>query len=636
MPPWLLETAIIFFIVFFIFCSLYLVFEINYKNKAYPGIRAGNINLSGKSKEQIEQLINYQTDKIRQEGINFYYNGAKINIQPLISSPEGDLAYEIIGFDTKKTAENIMNYGRADNFFINLKNKISLFIWEKKVPVIFTINEERLKKILSDNFSPYLAPAQDAKLIYAPTDNKKIYKFIIEEEKAGKDINYQKGLNVLSQNLSQLNFSPIYLVSENIKPLVAKNDCLNIESRAENLLNLAPLAIAYPSDLPATSTLKTREGKQWLIAKKDFADWLKIKSGAENKTAVGLDEEKIKEYFLNLIIPEVNKPPKNAKFSLKNGRVVEFQQSGDGVEVNLEKTIKLAEEKIIEKGENKIELALNIILGSIKPEEINNLGIKEIIGIGESNFSGSPKNRRHNIAVGANAMHGVLIKPGEEFSLLGALGKIEASTGYLPELVIKENKTAPEYGGGLCQIGTTIFRSALASGLPITARRNHSYRVAYYEPAGTDATIYSPAPDLKFTNDTVSHILIQSRIEKDNLFFEFWGTKDGRRATQTKSIIYNIVKPGPTKIIESLDLKPGEKKCTEKAHNGADAYFDYIVFYPNGEKKEKRFSSHYVPWRAVCLIGVEKLSTNNFSNIATGTLINTNSGATTSAADSGE
>jgi hypothetical protein len=58
-------------------------------------------------------------------------------------------------------------------------------------------------------------------------------------------------------------------------------------------------------------------------------------------------------------------------------------------------------------------------------------------------------------------------------------------------------------------------------------------------------------------------------------------------------------------------LKPGEKKCTEKAHNGADAYFDYKVVYPDGEIKEKRFSSHYVPWREVCLLGVEKLSTDD-------------------------
>ena len=245
-----------------------------------------------------------------------------------------------------------------------------------------------------------------------------------------------------------------------------------------------------------------------------------------------------------------------------------------------------------------------------KISQANDLGIFELIGTGHSNFAGSPANRRHNIRTGASKLHGLVIKPGEEFSLVGALGAVDGSTGYLQELVIKDNKTIPEYGGGLCQIATTMFRAALSTGLPITERRNHSYRVSYYEPAGTDATIYTPRPDLKFKNDTGNNILIQARFEGANdIYFDMWGKSDGRTATTTYPVIYNIVKPGPTQIIETTDLKPGEKKCTEKAHSGADAYFDYTVVYNQGKenenKVETRFSSKYVPWREVCLVGVE-------------------------------
>lgn len=193
--------------------------------------------------------------------------------------------------------------------------------------------------------------------------------------------------------------------------------------------------------------------------------------------------------------------------------------------------------------------------------------------------------------------------------MIKALGEIDGPAGYLPELVIKGDKTVPEYGGGLCQIGTTLFRAVVDSGLPVTARRNHSYRVSYYEPAGTDATIYDPQPDFKFMNDTGNAILLQTKITGDKAVFTFWGKRDGRKVSYTKPTIYNIVKPQPTKIIETTDLKPGEKKCTEKAHNGADAYFDYQVIYPSGEEKKVRFNSHYVPWREVCLVGVAASST---------------------------
>ena len=186
--------------------------------------------------------------------------------------------------------------------------------------------------------------------------------------------------------------------------------------------------------------------------------------------------------------------------------------------------------------------------------------------------------------------------------------------------MIKGNKTEPEFGGGLCQVGTTAFRAALDSGLKVTERRNHSYRVRYYEPAGTDATIYEPSPDFRFVNDTGHYVLINAYIQGDDMIFEYWGTSDGRktlfkgqtevsRVADLKPKVYNIVSPPAMKLVETLDLPPGKKKCTEVAHNGADADFTYQVTYADGTTSENVFTSHYRPWQAVCLIGVEQLST---------------------------
>ena len=98
-------------------------------------------------------------------------------------------------------------------------------------------------------------------------------------------------------------------------------------------------------------------------------------------------------------------------------------------------------------------------------------------------------------------------------------------------LVIKNNVTTPEFGGGICQVSTTVFRAAIFSGLKITARKNHAYPVHYYNPQGFDATVYIPRPDLKFINNTPGYILIQAHIdlEKKELTFDFYGTDDGRK-----------------------------------------------------------------------------------------------------------
>ena len=203
--------------------------------------------------------------------------------------------------------------------------------------------------------------------------------------------------------------------------------------------------------------------------------------------------------------------------------------------------------------------------------------------------------------------------------MLKVLIPFTEKAGWLPELVIKGNKTVPELGGGLCQIGTTLFRAILASGLPITERQSHSYRVRYYEPAGADATIYEPRPDFRFVNDTGNYLLINGYVEGDEVTFEVWGTKDGRTTlftgrNETSSIfkllpkIFNITPPPPKKIVETLDLAPGKTKCTETAHAGADAEFTYSVTYANGTVKKETYRSHYRPWQAVCLVGVEKLT----------------------------
>ncbi len=123
-----------------------------------------------------------------------------------------------------------------------------------------------------------------------------------------------------------------------------------------------------------------------------------------------------------------------------------------------------------------------------------------------------------------------------------------------------------------------------------------------------DATIYDPKPDFRFTNDFSSHLLLQTRVQGDDITFEFYGTKDGREASTTTPRVYNVVKPGPTKIVETTDLKPGERKCIEKPHNGSDAEFSYTVKYADGRTEVEKFTSHYRPWQEVCLVGVAEKS----------------------------
>ena len=599
---WLLMSAIIFFILLAVGYGALIIFDSAFKKKIYPNIFVGRLNLGGKTAEQAKMILNQEVDKINQRGIVFSYKNYRTIISPVTSSSDGDLAYQIIEFGPDQTVDRAYNYGRTGNFIKKLENKSSGLTKKVRFSLDVRVNRKEIIKRLQEKFSNTYKPAKDASLVIKKNSDRD-YEFLLIKEKYGKAIDYEEAIGFLLINLAELNPQEIKLSTITQYPKIFSRDGLNVESRARQILNAAPLALIYGDN-------------KWVIDEARLSKMLILKANdsAGEKVIVGLDDNELKLYLSEAISPIINKKPIEAKFEINEGRVTEFQNNQDGLALDLEESLVIIKNELAKRqasGKNPdepIELMVKKDPAIITADNINNFGIKEIIGTGISSFAGSPVNRRHNIKVGSDSLNGLLIKPGEEFSLLKALGKVDGSTGYLPELVIKGNKTTPEFGGGLCQVGTTMFRATLASGLPITQRRNHSYRVTYYEPAGTDATIYNPWPDFRFINDAPYHILIQTKISGDDLIYEFWGTRDGRIIEKTQPTIYNIVKPLPTKYIETVSLKPGEKKCTERAHNGADAYFDYKVTYADSSIKEKRFSSHYVPWQEVCLLGVEKLS----------------------------
>lgn len=251
----------------------------------------------------------------------------------------------------------------------------------------------------------------------------------------------------------------------------------------------------------------------------------------QKKTVLSINETGLKEY-LDDLSRKVNKDPVDAKFQVEEGRIDLFSLGENGLKLDVDKSFQIINESLNEadsQESKEIKLAYSEIEPQIKSENINTFGIKELIAEGQSNFRGSPKNRIHNIKVATARFNGLLIKPGEEFSFVQNLGEVDGEHGYAPEMVIKKDKTEPEFGGGICQVSTTAFRAALNSGLEITARRNHAYPVQYYSPQGTDATVYIPRPDLKFKNNTPGYILIQTKIEGTILTFQFYGTNDGRK-----------------------------------------------------------------------------------------------------------
>ncbi len=292
---------------------------------------------------------------------------------------------------------------------------------------------------------------------------------------------------------------------------------------------------------------------------------------------VAFEETELQSYVEATIAPPINQEPINARFELAapagggvqtatassndlNGRrVTQFAVPQQGQSVDIVESVKnvgLA----LTAGQTQADLSVAVVEPDIKEAiDLDRLGIATLLARGESDFARSPANRIHNIRVGAGKYHGLLIAPGEEFSFNRFLGPVDAANGFKPELVIKNNVTTPEFGGGLCQVSTTVFRAAAHSGMKITKRKNHSYAVSYYGVPGFDATIYPPYTDFRFLNNTPGYILIQTSIAGTKLSFEFWGTDDGREVVVSGPSPYGRQPDGSVKsTLTQTVTKDGE------------------------------------------------------------------------------
>jgi vancomycin resistance protein YoaR len=316
-----------------------------------------------------------------------------------------------------------------------------------------------------------------------------------------------------------------------------------------------------------------------------------------NQGQLFTNNDKIRSYLEDLA-RRVDKDPVEAKFHVEDGKVSAFEMAENGLKLDVDKSQEIIAKELAGIGlfseKMEIVLAYDSPEPRIKSKDVDSMGIETLIGEGRSNFRGSPKNRLFNIKVATSRFSGILIKPEEEFSFVKVLGEVDGEHGYLPELVIKQDKTEPEFGGGICQVSTTAFRAAIYSGLKITARRNHAYPVRYYNPQGLDATVYVPRPDLRFINNTPGYILIQTKIEGTELVFDFYGSSDGRSVDvegpkvleynpdgSMKTTFTQIVKDKENNVLISDIFKssydspskyphPGEEKLTKKPGDWSD------------------------------------------------------------------
>jgi len=564
-------------------------YQLLYAGRVFPGITMAGVDLTNMTPEQatadLSQRLTYPTS-----GQVVFRDGDRV----WVATP-AELG---MVFDAGTSIQSAYNVGRQGGLFTDLAGQLNA--WQGGLdlkPVI--VFDERVAHGYLQNIAAQIGqPMIETDLHLNGAE------VVYTQGQTGREINMDATLANLLTQLLAFRDGEVQLVVEELSPVV-----LDAEAQAETLRQIlsAPLMLYVPDAQPGDPDQQTIEPS--LLA--GMLTIGRVQTDAVWQYQVSTDAQ-VLEQFLGQIAPLVNRSPQNARFYFddKTRELVLVQSALVGRTLDIAATIYAIQTGLLA-GEHNIALALNTALPEVGNDATaQSLGITELVSSDTSYFRGSSAARLQNIDTARKQFYGLLIPPNTTFSMGDAMGDISLDNGYAEALIIYNGQTITGVGGGVCQVSTTLFRTALYGGYPIVERHEHAYRVYYYEQtatgtnpglAGLDATVYFPLVDLKFTNDRPTWLLMETYFHPDTMSLEwkFYSTNDGRTVDVQNLGLRNIVPAPDPLFVENPDLAAG--RCVQKdwPGDGADITVTRVVSRGGETLFTDSIRTHYEPWQAI-------------------------------------
>lgn len=237
-----------------------------------------------------------------------------------------------------------------------------------------------------------------------------------------------------------------------------------------------------------------------------------------------------------------------------------------------------------------MELPAEITEAEHKADELST--ISDLLARSSTDYSAGSSSRSKNIERAAELLNGLTVYPGETVSVTSLVVPFSEENGYLPAPSYENGDVVDSYGGGICQVSSTLYLSLLRAELEINERFSHSMIVSYVK-ASMDAAIAEGYKDLKFTNNLESPIFISSETDGTEIEFAIYGKEyrpEGREVIYQSETLETI--EPEVKLTASQDPF-GTVTQTGSPHTGSEACLWKIVKVNGEETKEKVNSSTY-------------------------------------------
>jgi vancomycin resistance protein YoaR len=579
------------FVLFFVALIVTVAgFQIWHTGRIFPGVTVAGVQVGGMSTtraaEAIAQSITYpQTGRIMLQ------NGE----QRWLASPT-QLGLVL---DSDASAQQAYQVGRQGNPLSRLEEQFSAWQNGRQLSPVLVYNQQLTVNFLNSIAQQIDQPVTEPSL---KVDGEKV---VIEPGQVGRQVDFSTSTDAIASHMRALQDALINLAVAETPPTPID---LTTQTRVLETILSQPLTLTMPPNQPD-------EKGPWEFKPADLAPLLvleRVGQDADAHLEVGVQQAALADYFSKLE-PRLQLEPQNARFIFNDDtRQLDILQSAVvGRHLDVAASLNSVQSKI-RAGEHNVPLEFVFTPPAITDNTTAaELGISELIHEEVSFFYGSSADRVQNISTAASNFHGLLVAPGETFSMAASMEDITLDNGYAEALIIFGDQTIKGVGGGVCQVSTTLFRSAFFSGFPISERHAHAYRVSYYEKtagntinpdlAGLDATVFVPLVDLKFTNDSPYWLLMETYVNPtySSLVWKFYSTSDGRTVQWETTGPINTQEPPKPLYRENAELETGEVKQVDWEAEGADITVERKVLHGDQVYFQDSFYTHYLPWQAI-------------------------------------
>ncbi len=548
--------------------------------RVHPGVTVGGVKVGGMGPQRAAQTLSAELPKKANEPVVVSYGDKEWTITP------EDLG---VTFDTYALAEQAMAVGRTGGFFASIGQRAGAWFGSATLPARANADPEKLSGVLAD-----IADDTDV----APTDATVKFKgttAVLSESAPGAAVDRERltsDILTAFTGTDRAIEAPVAVVQARISDDVASA----AKATAEQM-------IAEPAQITWES------GRSWELTPEDLARMIVVGKLEDTAAATWTFEPYVSEKRAAKVVApklggKIGRPARDARFKTRSGKVsIVASKTGIGPDFAALATELTSALKSSDGQARVVELHTTKTEPKITTAMAKEMDIHERISTYTTYYVASNRPRVNNIHLLGDALDGKLVKPGGSFSFNDAIGERTAAKGYQEAPAIVDGKLVPQLGGGICQVGTTLFNTVFESGLPVLERHNHSFYISHY-PKGRDATVSWGGPDLVFKNDTDTWMLISVSYTSGSITISLYGTDPGYKVTSKTSPFSNERKFSTEKI-KDPKLAEGKKVVEDPGVKGMTCTVTRTVKKGNKTIRVDNFKSVYRPKTEVVRVGTK-------------------------------